>query len=96
MLYLASHSSNKYQPLSASHLKNLKNFCNKVCRNFFHYPPGKSTSKEDFGDLRKVTREDRKFRQFYKSISGHEVAQWLRRYATNRKVTGSIPDEVNF
>jgi hypothetical protein len=24
------------------------------------------------------------------------VAQWLRHYATNRKVAGSIPDEVNF
>jgi hypothetical protein len=24
------------------------------------------------------------------------VTQWLRHYATNRKVAGSIPDEVNF
>jgi hypothetical protein len=29
-------------------------------------------------------------------VMGHAVAQWLRRYATNRKVTGSIPNEVNF
>jgi hypothetical protein len=28
--------------------------------------------------------------------SGHAVAYWLRHYATNRKVAGSIPDEVNF
>jgi hypothetical protein len=27
---------------------------------------------------------------------GHAVVQWLRHYATNRKVAGSIPDEVNF
>jgi hypothetical protein len=27
---------------------------------------------------------------------GHAVVQWLRRYATNQKVAGSIPDEVNF
>jgi hypothetical protein len=27
---------------------------------------------------------------------GHAVAQWLRHYATNRKVAGSIPYEVNF
>jgi hypothetical protein len=26
----------------------------------------------------------------------HAVTQWLRNYATNRKVAGSIPDEVNF
>jgi hypothetical protein len=26
---------------------------------------------------------------------GHAVAQWLRRYVTNRKVEGSIPDEVS-
>jgi hypothetical protein len=25
---------------------------------------------------------------------GHAVAQWLRHYATNRKVAGSIPDGV--
>jgi hypothetical protein len=29
-------------------------------------------------------------------IREHEVAQWLRHYATNRKVAGSIPDEVSF
>ena len=28
------------------------------------------------------------------SIVGTAVAQWLRRCATNRKVTGSIPDGV--
>jgi hypothetical protein len=27
---------------------------------------------------------------------GHAVGQWLRHYATNWKVTGLIPDEVNF
>jgi hypothetical protein len=27
---------------------------------------------------------------------GHAVAQWLRRYATSRKVAGSRPDEVDF
>jgi hypothetical protein len=27
---------------------------------------------------------------------GNTVAQWLRRYATNQKVAGSILDEVNF
>jgi hypothetical protein len=27
---------------------------------------------------------------------GYAVAQWLRHYATNRKVAGSILDEVNF
>jgi hypothetical protein len=27
---------------------------------------------------------------------GHAVAQWLRHYATSRKVTGSRPYEVNF
>jgi hypothetical protein len=27
---------------------------------------------------------------------GHAVAYWLRHYTTNRKVAGSIPDEVNF
>jgi hypothetical protein len=26
---------------------------------------------------------------------GHAVAQWLRHYATSRKVAGSRPDEVN-
>jgi hypothetical protein len=26
---------------------------------------------------------------------GHAVAQWLRRYVTNRKVAGLRPDEVN-
>jgi hypothetical protein len=25
-----------------------------------------------------------------------KIAWWLRHYATNRKVAGSIPDEVNF
>jgi hypothetical protein len=28
--------------------------------------------------------------------TGHAVAQWLRHYATNQKVAGSITDEVNF
>jgi hypothetical protein len=28
-------------------------------------------------------------------LKGHAVAQWLRRYVTNRKVAGSRPDEVN-
>jgi hypothetical protein len=27
---------------------------------------------------------------------GHAVAKWLRHYATNRKVAGSRPDEVDF
>jgi hypothetical protein len=27
---------------------------------------------------------------------GHAVEYWLRHYATNRKVAGSIPDEVKF
>jgi hypothetical protein len=26
----------------------------------------------------------------------HAVALWLRHYATNRKVAGSIPDEADF
>jgi hypothetical protein len=26
---------------------------------------------------------------------GHSVAKWLRHFATNKKVAGSIPDEVN-
>jgi hypothetical protein len=30
----------------------------------------------------------------YKKV-GHAVAYWLRHYATNQKVAGSIPDEVN-
>jgi len=30
----------------------------------------------------------------YLLIKGTAVAQWLRRYATNRKVAGSIPDGV--
>jgi hypothetical protein len=30
------------------------------------------------------------------SSRGHMVAEWLRHYATNHKVAGSIPDEVNF
>jgi hypothetical protein len=28
-------------------------------------------------------------------LGGHEVAKWLRHYATSRKVEGSKPDEVN-
>jgi hypothetical protein len=28
--------------------------------------------------------------------AGHVVAQWIRRYATNQKVVGSIPGEVIF
>jgi hypothetical protein len=27
---------------------------------------------------------------------GHAVAQWLRHYATNRKVAGSVTDDANF
>jgi hypothetical protein len=27
---------------------------------------------------------------------GHAVAKWLGYYATNRKIAGSRPDEVNF
>jgi hypothetical protein len=30
------------------------------------------------------------------SFRGYAVAQWLRHYATNWKVQGSILDEVNF
>ena len=30
----------------------------------------------------------------YKSVEGIAVAQWLRCCATNRKVAGSIPDDV--
>jgi hypothetical protein len=30
------------------------------------------------------------------AIREYAVAQWLRHYATNRKVAGSILDEVNF
>jgi hypothetical protein len=30
------------------------------------------------------------------SYLGHAVACWLRHYATNRKVAGSMSDEVNF
>jgi hypothetical protein len=29
-------------------------------------------------------------------MGAHAVAQWLRHYATNRKVAGSTPDEANF
>jgi hypothetical protein len=29
-------------------------------------------------------------------LLGAPAAQWLRHYATNRKVAGSIPDEVGF
>jgi hypothetical protein len=29
-------------------------------------------------------------------MTGHAVAQWLRHYATNWKVVGSLPDEVIF
>jgi hypothetical protein len=29
-------------------------------------------------------------------LGGHAVAYWLRHYATNWKVAGSIPDEVHF
>jgi hypothetical protein len=39
------------------------------------------------------------FRFIYSSLifyKGHAVAWWLRYYATNRKVAGSRPDEVNF
>jgi hypothetical protein len=38
-------------------------------------------------------------RYFSKILSSHDmnmVAQWLRNYATNRKVIGSIPDEAIF
>jgi hypothetical protein len=28
--------------------------------------------------------------------TGHAVAQWLRHYATNREVAGSIPDVIFF
>jgi hypothetical protein len=30
------------------------------------------------------------------TMEGHAVAWWLRHCATNQKVTGLIPDEVNF
>jgi hypothetical protein len=32
----------------------------------------------------------------YADTTGQAVALWLRHYATNRKVAGSIPDEVIF
>jgi hypothetical protein len=31
---------------------------------------------------------------YYKNLMVHAVAQWLRHCATNRRVTGSIPDGV--
>jgi hypothetical protein len=31
----------------------------------------------------------------YIAKKGHAIAWWLRHYATNRKVVGSRPDEVN-
>jgi hypothetical protein len=35
--------------------------------------------------------------EFFKLLLvGHFVAQWLRHCATNRKVSGSRPDEVNY
>jgi hypothetical protein len=30
----------------------------------------------------------------YSYDGGHEVAQWLRHWAKNRKVAGSIPDGI--
>jgi hypothetical protein len=33
---------------------------------------------------------------FVPAMTLHTVAQWLRHYATNWKVAGSIPDEVIF
>jgi hypothetical protein len=54
-------------------------------------------------DANFLTREQRQLQEGTFSIFtvpllrlGHAVAQWLRRYATNRKVAGSMPDEVNF
>jgi hypothetical protein len=35
-------------------------------------------------------------RVFSTCYRGHAVAYWLRHHATNRKVAGSIPDEVIF
>jgi hypothetical protein len=32
---------------------------------------------------------------FHMSVMGHAIAYWLRHYATNRKVAGLRPDEVN-
>ena len=34
------------------------------------------------------------FSFFYVTVMGRAVAQWLRHYATNRQVSGSIPDGV--
>jgi hypothetical protein len=41
-------------------------------------------------------KEPHSFVSLISSRWGHEVAQWLRHYATNQKIAGSIPDEENF
>jgi hypothetical protein len=44
---------------------------------------------------RKQNRMPRKY-VIHSLITRAHVAWWLRHYATNRKVAGSIPDEVIF
>jgi hypothetical protein len=43
----------------------------------------------------KINKSDGKLFAALLNRYGHAVAEWLRHYATNRKVTGSRPDEVN-
>jgi hypothetical protein len=53
-----------------------------------HAPAALPPEKDDLDNMEKL--------EFFTLPGGHAVAQWLRHYATNRKVTGLIPDEVNF
>jgi hypothetical protein len=49
-------------------------------------------------NIMKLFNEERNAQVFnlfiYLLLPGHAVAQWLRHCATNRKVAGSIPDDV--
>jgi hypothetical protein len=65
---------------------NVKNILNRILeRTFLDVTLRLIFCEDDFNFLAPLT-----------CMWGHAVAWWLSHYATNRKVAGSIPDEMNF
>lgn len=48
------HTTHKCQPLDVSYFKSPKHFYNETCRNLIRQHPGRSITKEDFGELLKL------------------------------------------
>jgi hypothetical protein len=90
------HCTANYRPIlsseSAPYMKNKENNCNSNKCNI--WSPAPKRGKTPRRTVR-LTVDHNVTSTSTKHYKRHAVAQWLRHYATSRKVMGSKPDEVN-